>query len=135
MAFSDSEDRPRHYVREWRKHRRLTQEKLAESIPFTVGAISQLETGRTSYTQNMLEALAKALGCEPGELLMRDPTASNDFWKVWDSSPRLRDLFTRLASIGNTDAGRTVQMQVIGYAEGALDRYEATRDTDTTPNS
>lgn len=120
MAFtsaSANENRPRHFVREWRKHRKLTQERLAELTPFTTGAISQLETGRTSYTQNMLEALADALDCQPGELLMRDPTADGDFWKLWDSSPRLRDLFTRLAA-----APETAQSQIIGYAEGVIDR-------------
>lgn len=63
----------RHYVREWRKYRGLTQERLAERTPFTHGAISQLETGRTSYTQEMLEALAVALDCSPGDLLNVNP--------------------------------------------------------------
>jgi DNA-binding XRE family transcriptional regulator len=48
--------RQRHFVREWRKFRGLTQERLAERTPFTTGAISQLETGRTKYTQDMIEA-------------------------------------------------------------------------------
>lgn len=62
-----------HYVREWRKYRGLTQERLAERTPFTFGAISQLETGRTKYTQDMLEALAVALNCTPGDLLNVNP--------------------------------------------------------------
>jgi transcriptional regulator with XRE-family HTH domain len=64
---------PHHYVREWRKYRGLTQERLAERTPFTTGAISQLETGRTKYTQDMIEALAAALDCKPGDLLSRNP--------------------------------------------------------------
>lgn len=64
---------PRHYVREWRKFRKLTQERLAEKTPFTTGAISQLETGRTKYTQDMIEALAIALECKPGDVISRDP--------------------------------------------------------------
>ena len=62
-----------HYVREWRKFRGLTQERLAERTPFTYGAISQLETGRTKYTQDMLEALAVALNCTPGDILNVNP--------------------------------------------------------------
>ena len=62
-----------HYVREWRKFRGLTQERLAERTPFSHGAISQLETGRTAYTQDMLEALAHALDCSPGDLLNVNP--------------------------------------------------------------
>lgn len=65
--------RPRHYVREWRKHRGLTQETLAERIGKTHGAISQLERGLIDYTQGMLEALAYALRCEPGDLLSINP--------------------------------------------------------------
>lgn len=69
---------PRHYVREWRKFRGLTQERLAERTPYSNGAISQLETGRTSYTQDMIEALAQALDCLPGDLISRNPYAEGD---------------------------------------------------------
>jgi transcriptional regulator with XRE-family HTH domain len=75
---------PRHFVRQWRKYRHLTQEQLAERIQTTHGAISQLETGRTNYTQGMLEALADALMCEPADLLMRDPTQDQMIWSLWD---------------------------------------------------
>lgn len=74
----------RHYVREWRKFRGLTQEQLAERTPFTSGAISQLETGRTRYTQEMLEALAFALDCRPGDLLNRDPNKEGDVVDLFD---------------------------------------------------
>lgn len=74
----------RHYVREWRKFRGLTQERLAERTPFTTGAISQLETGRTKYTQDMLEALAEALQCTPADLLMRDPLREGAVWSLED---------------------------------------------------
>lgn len=80
--------RHRHFVKEWRKFRGLTQERLAERTPFTTGAISQLETGRTKYTQDMIEALAFALECEPGDLLSRDPTKEGE---VVDLLSRLSD--------------------------------------------
>lgn len=70
--------RPRHYVREWRQHRSLTQEQLAERIGKTHGAISQLERGLTDYTQGMLEALAYALSCEPGDLLSVNPLVAGE---------------------------------------------------------
>jgi transcriptional regulator with XRE-family HTH domain len=62
----------------------LTQEQLAERIGVSVGAISQLETGRVSYTQAMLEALADALGCDPADLLIRNPTDPDGIWSIWD---------------------------------------------------
>ena len=80
--------RQRHFVKEWRKFRGLTQERLADRTPFTTGAISQLETGRTKYTQDMIEALAFALECEPGDLLSRDPMKEGE---VVDLLSRLSD--------------------------------------------
>ena len=76
--------KPRHFVRQWRKYRGYSQEKLAEIVGVTDGAISQLERGDTNYTQQMLEALAVALMCEPADLIMRDPTDSEGIWSLWD---------------------------------------------------
>lgn len=67
-----------HFIREWRNDRKLTQEKLAEKIGSTSGAISQLENGIINYTQPTLEAIAKALGCQPGDLLNRRPEQGSD---------------------------------------------------------
>jgi transcriptional regulator with XRE-family HTH domain len=78
---------PRHYVREWRKFRGLTQERLAERTPYSPGAISQLETGRTNYTQAMLEALADALRCKPGDLLSRNPFMDGDVVHLFNDLP------------------------------------------------
>lgn len=66
-------EKPRHFIREWRKYRGLTQERLAERVEMTSGMISQLENGIVNYTQPTLEALAAALSCDPGDLLSRDP--------------------------------------------------------------
>ncbi len=79
--------RPNHYVREWRKSRGLTQERLAERTPFSPGAISQLETGRTAYTQDMLEALADALDCKPGDLISRNPNVEADVVYLFQELP------------------------------------------------
>lgn len=76
--------KPRHFVREWRKYRGLTQEQLAERAGVTDGAISQLERGDTKYTQPMLEALADALNCAPADLVMRDPTDKAAPWSIVD---------------------------------------------------
>lgn len=73
------------YVKEWRKHRRLTQEQLAERIEVTAGAISQLEKGKMAYTQPMLEALADALGCQPVDLMIRNPLEPDNPWTIWET--------------------------------------------------
>lgn len=78
---------PRHYIREWRKFRSLTQERLAERTPYSTGAISQLETGRTNYTQGILEALAIALDCQPGDLLSRNPFMDGTVIQLFNELP------------------------------------------------
>ena len=66
---------PRHFVREWREHRGMTQEELAEIVGITHGAISQLERGEVGYTQRTLEAYAEALACTGSDLVGRNPIA------------------------------------------------------------
>jgi len=46
-----------------------------------------MERGKKGYSQETLEALADALGCEPADLLMRDPTSADPIWSVWDRVP------------------------------------------------
>lgn len=71
-------------LRQWRKHRGLTQEKLAERLGTSKGYISQLESGKQRYNQQHLEALAEALDCDPVDLLIRDPTDPDGIWSIWD---------------------------------------------------
>ena len=85
-------ERRRHFIKEWRKHRGLTQEQLAERIGVAVSTISQLETGKQGYSQPTLEAIADALNCGPADLLMRrppskdDPSDPNDgMWSIWET--------------------------------------------------
>lgn len=74
----------RTFFRQWRKHKGLTLEVLAERLGVTAGALSQLERGEVNYTQPMLEALADALNCEPADLLMRDPLEPESPWSIWN---------------------------------------------------
>lgn len=71
--------RRRWYLKEWREHRKLSQEKLAAAAGLTQGMISQLENNTSDYTGKTLEALAAALKCSVYDLLFRDP--------AWPESP------------------------------------------------
>lgn len=75
----------RHYIREWRKFRELTQDQLAERIGITKSYLSKIETGKKRYDQPFLEAAAVALRCEPADLIIRDPMDPEGIWSVWDS--------------------------------------------------
>jgi transcriptional regulator with XRE-family HTH domain len=66
--------RRRHFIREWREFRGLTQERLADMLGTTKTSISRIESLKQSYTQEFLEACADALGTHAGALLMRMPS-------------------------------------------------------------
>lgn len=65
-----------HFIKAWRKHRKMTVENVAAEAGLTASMISQLETGRSAYTQNSLEAVATALSVEAWRLLCAPPGAN-----------------------------------------------------------
>jgi transcriptional regulator with XRE-family HTH domain len=74
-----------HYIKEWRKHRGLTQEQLAERIGIDKGYLSKIENGKRRYDQPFLEAAAVVLQCAPADLIIRDPSDPDGIWSVWDT--------------------------------------------------
>ena len=78
--------RRRHFIREWRQHRGLTQEQLAALLDTTRANISRVENLKQGYTQDFLEACAIALSTDVASLLMRDPTDPEGMWSVWDQA-------------------------------------------------
>jgi len=77
-------ERRRHFIKEWRKYRGLTMDRLADRLEISKATLSRIESGKQPYTQDTLEALADALSCEPADLIMRDPTAPGAIWSLWD---------------------------------------------------
>jgi transcriptional regulator with XRE-family HTH domain len=74
----------RWFLREWRKHRQLTQDQLAERIGISKPYLSQLENGKRQYTQELLEHFAAELRCEAADLIIRDPSDPEGIWSIWD---------------------------------------------------
>ncbi len=80
------------FIRAWRKHRALTLAQLADrlktelEIDISEGQLSRIERGETPYSQDILEALATVLRCEPADLIMRDPTQSDAIWTLIETS-------------------------------------------------
>lgn len=73
------------FLKEWRKYRDdITQDRLAERAGISQGMISQLETGQSDYTGELLERLSEALNCEPADLIMRNPTDPEAPWTIWE---------------------------------------------------
>jgi DNA-binding Xre family transcriptional regulator len=77
----------RTFIREWRKHRGLNQEQLAERVGIGQNTLSRIETGKIAYTQPVLEAIADAMNCSVADLLIRDPTNPMGIWSIWDQIP------------------------------------------------
>lgn len=81
----------RTFIREWREHRGLSLERAAarvsERLPTTKASLSRMERGLQPYSQPILEALAWAYGCEPADLLMRNPADPEGIWSIWDRIP------------------------------------------------
>lgn len=98
-----------HFIREWRKHRKMTQEQLAEAIGQTSGAISQLENGLINYTQPTLEAIASALSTSPSNLLGQNPDRESDFAPLLEKAERLegerRDQVRRILAAALVGSG------------------------------
>ncbi|OWJ67428.1 helix-turn-helix domain-containing protein [Inquilinus limosus] len=71
-------ERERHFIREWRKARNLTQGQLAEAIGTSIANISRIESHKQAYTQDMLEAIARHLGVATPFLLAGPPDEEGD---------------------------------------------------------
>lgn len=63
----------RHFLKEWRKHRDLTQEQASERLDIDRTTLGRVENGKIPYSQGLLEAAADAYMCEPWDLLNIDP--------------------------------------------------------------
>lgn len=85
MAKVKKHRRPlgRHYIREWRDEKGLTQDQLAERIGLSRTQISRIENHKQGYSQEMLEAIAEALGTTAASLIMRAP--GSDIWSLQDA--------------------------------------------------
>jgi transcriptional regulator with XRE-family HTH domain len=70
-----------HYLREWRKHRHLTQDQVVDrlaalddpNLPSTAASLSRLENGKQPYSERILGALAEIYDTRPGHLIERNP--------------------------------------------------------------
>ena len=62
-----------HFLKEWRVYRGLSGLSLAKKSGLENYVISKLERGGQQYSQYHLEALARALGCSPADLISVNP--------------------------------------------------------------
>lgn len=72
------------FLRQWRIHRHMTLEQVAERVPMDKGNLSKVERGILQYNQEMLERLADIYMTDVASLLMRDPSQPEAIWSLWD---------------------------------------------------
>lgn len=69
---------PRIFLKEWREHRELTQETLANRLGTTDVTVSRWETGRAKLNTDVMAAIAEALDIQPGDLFRMPGRPSAD---------------------------------------------------------
>lgn len=65
--------KPRHFIKEWRLHSKLSQEEAGERMGYDRTYISKVESGKRRYDELFLEAAAKVYRCTPAELISVHP--------------------------------------------------------------
>jgi transcriptional regulator with XRE-family HTH domain len=76
--------RQRIFLKEWRKERGLSAEKLAASLGVVKSTVTRIEKGERPYNQDLIEQAAEILDCDPMDLLLRDPADPTGIWDIWD---------------------------------------------------
>lgn len=79
----------RHYLREWREYRGLTQQQVADRLETNKGNVSNWENGKRSIGADVQAALAEALSIDPGDLF-RDPQQPSADALLRNASPEVR---------------------------------------------
>jgi transcriptional regulator with XRE-family HTH domain len=81
----------RHYLREWREHRGLTQQQLADRLDTGKDQISRWESGKRGMGAEVIAALSEALQLDPGDLV-RDPKIPSADELLRNATPEQRSL-------------------------------------------
>ncbi|TIX23889.1 MAG: helix-turn-helix transcriptional regulator [Mesorhizobium sp.] len=117
----DANAPPTYFFRAWRKHRHLNQEQLAEKVGLTAPSISQLETGKQWIAESTLVALAKALECRPGDLLLWAPGDAEAASGPIKGADKIRRTLERI--VGLTPDNITVLLSAIsGFQQANAER-------------
>ncbi len=111
------EDKPQHFIRQWRKYRKMTQEDLAAAVGVSTATISQVETGKQGFTDTTLYAIASALKCTAGELLTRAPLGADEF-----------GVMSVVPLMGFVGAGAEVEPDFEQVPDNGLDQVEVPFD-------
>ena len=86
--YLDMAERPPHYLREWRKFRRMTQDQLAAALETSKSVVSDMERDQLQLSPKWAHRIAPLLGTTAGHLIDTDPnTVDNDLLEIWMQIP------------------------------------------------
>lgn len=71
------------FLKEWRVHRELSQEQLAERLETTSATISRWERGKANWKAEHLPELADALGCDIEDLFWNPSKPNYEAWRIF----------------------------------------------------
>lgn len=100
-------DRPKHYLRQWRKAAGLSLEGVRDKAEAMIGdrvvaegeevdlnkiglshsTLSRIESFKVPYNQRLLEVLAEVYGTDVASLIMRNPDDPEGIWTIMDQIP------------------------------------------------
>lgn len=81
-------DQPRHFLKEWREFRGLTQEELASRADTTKSVISLIEGHHRGLSQKWAAKFAPLLKTTPGALISYDPNkVDTGILELWLTIP------------------------------------------------
>ncbi|MCZ8100737.1 MAG: helix-turn-helix transcriptional regulator [Burkholderiales bacterium] len=86
------------FLREWREHRGLTQDQLAQRVGRSKGQISGWESGSRGLRQSVAAELAVALGISINDLY-RDPIAPSADELLRNAPAEVRELAIDLIKV------------------------------------
>ena len=82
------DEHPPHYLREWRKLRKMTQQELADALDTSKSVISDMERGMLQLSPKWARRIAPILKIQPGYLLDQNPEKMDtDIIDIWAHIP------------------------------------------------
>ncbi len=109
LTYIADMDRPPHYLREWRKFRRMTQDELAAHLDTSKSVISDMERDHLQLSPKWAHRIAPLLGTTAGHLIDTDPNAlDSDIIDIW----------TRIADVDREQAAKVLRSFVRTGTDG-----------------
>lgn len=103
------EEKPPHYLRQWREFRKMTLRDLAKEVGTSPSTISDLENYKLQLSPKWLRRFSPVLDVQEGHLIDHDPESlDTDIIDIWtriakDDRPTALRMLEGLARTGTDD--------------------------------